>query len=310
MKVLRAMGIGIAVIFLGFLGLIVIGIVVSSFGSKTVANDASAIQPVSPPHTPAPRPTYTPRPINTPRPTATPIPVVSLHIGDLKRKYDANQVAADTQYKGRLMEVEGGTIRNITPGVISIDAVGFEKEWIDLWSLACKFDEVNDSILSVTNGAVVTVLGMNNGMSWGIVDLTHCQVTARTPVETIPTPFPTPTPNIPATITALIQPTLKPDPTPMPSPTPPPIVLSGRMGQMTPAFHLTKGMATFTTTYRGGGWSDITVYLRHSQGGDVALIAHGSGYFDGPTNLFIEEAGSYLFDIQAGDGIWTIAIQQ
>jgi hypothetical protein len=39
------------------------------------------------------------------------------------------------------------------------------------------------------------------------------------------------------------------------------------------------------------------------------LIAHGWGYFDA-TTVFIEEAGSYVLDIEAGDGIWTITIEQ
>lgn len=95
--------------------------------------------------------------------------------------------------------------------------------------------------------------------------------------------------------------------TPTPMQTIAPISLSGVGQQASKKFQLQQGLAIFKLTHNGS--SNFIVHLLESNGQDVDGLVNEIGSFDGSKAEGIQNAGTYVLDIQA-DGKWTVTIQQ
>lgn len=104
-------------------------------------------------------------------------PPIAVKAADLTKAYDANELAADGQYKGKLLEVSG-TISNIseTFGSIQVDLEGHEKNGIV--SVKCVFNEdQKQSVAVLRKGAQTTLIGKGDGMTAGLyVGLNECKI--------------------------------------------------------------------------------------------------------------------------------------
>ena len=118
-----------------------------------------------------------------------------------------------------------------------------------------------------------------------------------------PTLVPTSTPTPAATSTPVDTPTN----TPTATPTPTPIVLSGNGQEATSIFQLMDGLAIFRMKHDGD--SNFIIWLLDGTGNPVDLLVNEIGGFNGSTAIGIEEAGSYLLDVN-GDGNWNVTIEQ
>lgn len=121
-----------------------------------------------------PNPTKTPAPTKTPIPTPTPTPILTVSITQLKQEYDANQIAADQQYKGQMMRVTGATIENISRDIFGSPYVSLGVNGgFDFWSLICRFKDEN-AVVELARGQRVGIQGTNEGMSLGSVEFKDC----------------------------------------------------------------------------------------------------------------------------------------
>lgn len=112
----------------------------------------------------------------TPTPVATPTPLLTIEITQLKAAYDTNQISADQTFKGQSLRVTGATIDNISRTIwgtpyLSLEAGGA----FDFWSLQCLFKDEND-LADLVRGQQITIKGINDGMSLGIVKFKDCTV--------------------------------------------------------------------------------------------------------------------------------------
>jgi hypothetical protein len=82
---------------------------------------------------------------------------------------------------------------------------------------------------------------------------------------------------------------------------------TGHGQQVSPHFHLNKGLAVFQMTHNGA--SNFAIKLLDSQGHYVELLVNEIGAFQGGKAVGIETAGDYLLDISA-NGDWTVNVQQ
>lgn len=121
-----------------------------------------------------PNPSKTPAPTKTPIPTPTPTPILTVSITQLKQEYDANQIAADQQYKGQMMRVTGATIENISRDIFGSPYVSLGVNGgFDFWSLICRFKDEN-AVVELARGQRVAIQGTNEGMSLGSVEFKDC----------------------------------------------------------------------------------------------------------------------------------------
>jgi hypothetical protein len=95
--------------------------------------------------------------------------------------------------------------------------------------------------------------------------------------------------------------------TPTPIPTIAPISLSGVGQQASKKFQLQQGLAIFKLTHNGS--SNFIVQLLGSNGQNIDNLVNEIGLFNGSKAEGIQNAGTYVLDIQA-DGKWTVTIQQ
>jgi hypothetical protein len=94
---------------------------------------------------------------------------------------------------------------------------------------------------------------------------------------------------------------------PTPIPTIAPISLSGVGQQASHKFQLQQGLAIFKLTHNGS--ANFIVQLLDSNGKTIDYVVNEIGSFDGSKAEGIQNAGTYILDIQA-DGNWTVTIQQ
>lgn len=100
----------------------------------------------------------------------TPPDPLVVDIEELRAAYDANQVAADSQYEDQYLRVENGHIGNIHgSGSISVqpESPG--------WSILCR-GVPEEVVVGLTNGDPVTMEGWNQGMSLGSLTVNDCEV--------------------------------------------------------------------------------------------------------------------------------------
>jgi hypothetical protein len=114
---------------------------------------------------PAAEPTPTSTPTDTPTPTCEP-GVVCVNAEQLCDDYDANEVAADAKYKGKILEVSGEVKRIesfLDEIYLTLDCGWFTYVW-------CYFDEADkDKLMHVVEGDYVKVRGRGAGEA--IIDL-------------------------------------------------------------------------------------------------------------------------------------------
>lgn len=90
--------------------------------------------------------------------------VIEISAADLYSAYEANQVAADQQYKGRLLKVTG-VVSSIGKDILGSPYIvlGSGDEW-EVWGVQCTFPSRYESrIAKLEKGQQVTVTGKCTG---------------------------------------------------------------------------------------------------------------------------------------------------
>jgi len=108
-----------------------------------------------------------------PSATATPTPPAMQITGkQLADDFDANQVAAEAKWEGKLVEFSAEII-NITDTGLSFSNVASKQ--FSLTQISCKIAD-KEQLMSLKNGQVVTVQGVVGKQTIGVIDLKDCKV--------------------------------------------------------------------------------------------------------------------------------------
>lgn len=102
-------------------------------------------------------------------PTPTPQEIEVTTLGDA---FDANQVAAEKEWKGKFVKFSA-EINNITDSGLSFHNVATKE--FSLTQISCRIKD-KEQLLSLTNGQTVTVQGVVGGQSIGVIDVSNCKV--------------------------------------------------------------------------------------------------------------------------------------
>lgn len=86
--------------------------------------------------------------------------------------FDANQVAAETKWKGKLVEFSA-EITNITDTGLSFSKVASKQ--FSMAQISCRIVD-KQQLLPLKNGQVVTVKGTVGGQTIGVIDVSECSV--------------------------------------------------------------------------------------------------------------------------------------
>ena len=90
----------------------------------------------------------------------------------LANDFDANQVAAENKWKGKLVEFSA-EITNITDSGLSFSKIGSKE--ISLTQISCRVVD-KQQLLSLKNGQTVTVRGTVGSQTFGVIDVNDCKV--------------------------------------------------------------------------------------------------------------------------------------
>jgi len=149
---------------------VVVVVVIAAIVASVVLYTTSR-EPIS---TPTPTPTSTPTP--TPTPTCE-AGVICVTAQQLCGDYDDNEIAADHEYKGEILEVSG-TIGRIGRGFgfdelfLTLDCGLISDVLTDVW---CYFDKADeDKLLDIEDGDYVAVRGECTGKGLLHPSLVHC----------------------------------------------------------------------------------------------------------------------------------------
>ena len=199
-KFLKWTGIGCGGLFGLFVLLVILAVIFGedvgseeSVGQETALGNTSPstvtpVETLAPTNTLLPtfEPTFAPAPTPTNTPLPTPTPLLTLAITQLKQEYDANKIAADQVYEGKFIRVTGGQIYNISRDIIGTPYLSLKADnSFDFWGLKCVVRE-EEELTKFVNGQHVTVQGVNDGMSLGIVVFNPCTVeSAPSPVSPV-----------------------------------------------------------------------------------------------------------------------------
>lgn len=91
----------------------------------------------------------------------------------LANAFDANQVAAEHEWNGKLVQFSA-EISNITDSGVSFYNVATEKEF-STTQISCKIKD-KEQLLSLTNGQTVTVRGVVGDQMIGVIDVSDCEI--------------------------------------------------------------------------------------------------------------------------------------
>lgn len=91
---------------------------------------------------------------------------------ELADDFDANQVAAENKWKGKLVEFKA-EITNITDSGLSFTKLGSKQ--FSLTQVSCRIQDKNQ-LLSLKNGQYVIVQGVIGGQTIGVIDMSQCKV--------------------------------------------------------------------------------------------------------------------------------------
>lgn len=144
-KILKWVGIGFAV-------LIVIGII-SSAGKSSNSQKSSSSEPVQEAKQQVQEPTV-------------------IKVQELADDFDANQVAAEAKWKGKLVQFSA-EITNITDSGLSFSKIASKQ--FSLTQISCRVTD-KQQLLSLKNGQTVTVKGIVGGQTIGVIDVSSCLV--------------------------------------------------------------------------------------------------------------------------------------
>ncbi len=119
-------------------------------------------------HDPTPKPPATPSPV----PAQPPAPLVTAD--DLAAAYDANEVAADMQYKGKVVRVTG-VVESIGKDFL------YDTPYVTLsggrWGVQCSFDKSQvPHLAKLSKGQTVTIQGEVRGIVVFGVYLNQCNL--------------------------------------------------------------------------------------------------------------------------------------
>jgi len=91
---------------------------------------------------------------------------------ELADDFDANQVAAENKWKGKLVQFSA-EVTNITDTGLSFSKVA-SKEF-SMAQISCRVTD-KQQLLSLKNGQTVTVKGVVGSQTIGVIDVSECQV--------------------------------------------------------------------------------------------------------------------------------------
>ena len=86
--------------------------------------------------------------------------------------FDANQVAAESEWKGKYVQFSS-EITNITDSGLSFSKAATKE--FSLAQISCKIKD-KQQLLSVKNGETVTVKGTVGGQTIGVIDFSDCEI--------------------------------------------------------------------------------------------------------------------------------------
>ena len=91
---------------------------------------------------------------------------------ELADDFDANQVAAEDKWKGKLVEFSS-EITNITDTGLSFGKVSSKD--FSMTQISCRISD-KQQLLTVKNGQTVTVRGTVGGQTIGVIDVSSCEI--------------------------------------------------------------------------------------------------------------------------------------
>jgi len=106
-------------------------------------------------------------------PTSTPAPeAMQITAKQLADDFDANQVAAEANWEGKLVEFNA-EITNITDTGISFNNIASKQ--FSLAQISCAVTD-KEQLMSLKNGQMVTVQGVVGKQMIGVIDVRDCKV--------------------------------------------------------------------------------------------------------------------------------------
>lgn len=105
---------------------------------------------------------------------ATPTPE-KISARELADNFDANQVAAEAKWSGKLIEFSA-KITNITDSGLSFAEVASKD--FSLAQISCKIKD-KQQLMSLKNGQTVTVQGVVGKQTIGVIDISDCEVVIK-----------------------------------------------------------------------------------------------------------------------------------
>ncbi len=134
-----------------FLVLIVLGIIGTAAGGKKTTSDTGNNQPA--------------QEAKVQEPTI-------IKVQELADDFDSNQVAAESKWKGKLVQFTA-EITNITQYGLSFSKIASKQ--FSMTQISCKVTD-KQQLLSLKNGQTVTVKGVVGGQTIGVIDVSDCSV--------------------------------------------------------------------------------------------------------------------------------------
>ena len=110
----------------------------------------------------------------TKKPTKTPVPVVKVNLASFVKEFDANQLAAEQKYEGKIIQTTG-YVDNISEDIVGdyyIILNPTSDKYYFGTQLQCYFDD-KKSLLHIKNGQKVTVQGKFDTQEMNIL-VKHC----------------------------------------------------------------------------------------------------------------------------------------
>ena len=92
----------------------------------------------------------------------------------LQREYEANQVAADQKYKGKILEISG-TVKDIGKDILDTPYVSFKTDGL-LFTVQCMFSKSDtDGLVSLKQGQSIVLQGKGDGSLVNVI-VRNCQI--------------------------------------------------------------------------------------------------------------------------------------
>ncbi len=102
----------------------------------------------------------------------TPASAQKITAKELADDFDANQVAAESKWKDKLVEFSA-TVSNITDSGISFTDVASKQ--FSMTQISCQIKD-KSQLMPLKNGQTITVRGVVGAQTIGVIDLSQCEV--------------------------------------------------------------------------------------------------------------------------------------